>query len=150
MIKKYKHELSVGIFVFIGLICIAYLTIKLGKMELFSAGGYTLTAKFEAATGLRKGASVELAGVQVGKVISIDLDRKTYAAVVEIKIESQVELSDDVIASIKTSGLIGDKYISLSPGGSPAILKDGDEITETLSPMDIESLLSKYVFGGVK
>lgn len=149
--KKYNSEIIVGIFVLIGLLCLGYMTVRLGKMDVFGNTGYTLTAKFESVTGLRNGASVEIGGVSVGKVTGISLDPSDYRAAVSIRIlNDQIELSDDVIASIKTSGLIGDKYVSLSPGGSTAMLHDGDEITETLPPIDIENLISKYVFGGVK
>lgn len=147
--KKYSLEFSVGIFVLIGLACLGYLTIKLGKMEVFGTDGYTLSAKFSSITGLRTGASVEIGGVPVGKVTGIALD-KNYTADVTLLINNGVELSDDCIASIKTSGLIGDKYVSISIGGSPDMLAHGGEITETESAIDIEALVSKYVFGGVE
>lgn len=147
--KKYSLEFSVGIFVLIGLACLGYLTIKLGKMEVFGADGYTLTARFSSVAGLRTGASVEIGGVPVGKVTDIAL-AKNYTAGVTLLINNGVELSDDSIASIKTSGLIGDKYVSISIGGSPDMLAHGGEITETESAIDIEALISKYVFGGVK
>ena len=147
--KKYKIEMYVGIFVFIGLICLSYMTIKLGKMEVFSNDGYTLTANFTSITGLKTGASVEISGVRVGKVTGITLN-KGYLAQVSLLINKGVELSDDSIASVKTSGLIGDKYISVSRGGSDVTLADGDVLIETESAIDIESLISKYVFGGVE
>ena len=88
--------------------------------------------------------------VQVGQVDSISLDLKDHVALVRMKIRKDVELTDDAIASVKTSGLIGDKYLNLSPGGSDHILKAGDTLTETESALDIEELISKYAFGGVK
>jgi len=142
--------LWVGIFVFIGLVCTAYLTIRLGKIDWFSPGGYYLTARFESVSGLKSGAFIEMAGVQIGEVESIRLDPKDQVAVVKMMIQSHIKLTDDVIASIKTSGLIGDKYIQISAGGSDIILKNGDLIFETESAVDLESLISKYVFGGVK
>lgn len=147
--KKYSLEFAVGIFVLIGLVCLGYLTIKLGKMEVFGTDGYTITARFASITGLKTGASVEIAGVPVGKVTGITL-ATNYAADVSLLINNSIELSDDSIASVKTSGLIGDKYISISLGGSPDTLADGGEITETESAVDIEALISKYVFGDVK
>lgn len=148
--KKYSNELSVGIFVFIGLLCIAYLTVRLGKMEIFSNEGYVLTASFDTVSGLRNGSSVLIAGVPVGKVVKISLDPKNfYRAKVEIKIDDNIRFGDDVIASIKTSGLIGDKYVNLSPGGSSSILNDGDEITETTPMFDLENILAKFVAPGV-
>jgi len=146
---KYTKETSVGIFVLICLLCVGYLTIKLGKMELSSGNSYSIYARFGSITGLRSGADVEIAGVPVGKVASITLDQAEGLAVVELAINNGVELTDDTIASVKTSGLIGDKYIKLSPGGSLDILESGDELSDTESAVDIEELISKYVFGGV-
>ena len=147
--KKYKLEMYVGIFVFIGLICLAYMTVKLGKMEVFGNDGYMLTANFTSTTGLKVGATVEISGVQVGKVTGITLN-KNYLSQVSILLNKGVELSDDSIASVKTSGLIGDKYISISRGGSDVTLAEGDVLVETESSGDIEALISKYVFGGVE
>lgn len=147
--QKYTKETSVGIFVLICLLCVGYLTIKLGKMEVLNNNGYTVFARFSSITGLRSGAEVEIAGVPVGKVGKITLDQDEGLALVELQIEKDIELSDDVIASVKTSGLIGDKYIKLSPGGSLDTLENGSEITDTESAVDIEELISKYVFGGV-
>lgn len=150
MKHSYTKQTIAGIFVLIGIVCIGYLTIKLGKMELIGDEGYTLRASFVSVAGLRVGANVEIAGVNVGRVTNISLDTNKHArAVVKMQIKKDVPLTDDVIASVRTSGLIGDKYIMLSPGGSPDILKDGDEITETEPSVDIESLISKYAFGKV-
>jgi len=150
MVKKTLIETAVGVFVLIGLMCVGYLTIKLGKMELIGDNYYYLQARFQNATGVKKGAQVEIAGVQVGQVDDIALDPKRQVALLRLKIQKGVQLSDDVIASVKTAGLIGDRYIKLSPGGSDSLLKNGDTITETESALDIEELVSKYVFGGVK
>lgn len=147
--KKTSVEISVGIFVLIGIICVGYLTIRLGKMELIGDNYYPLYARFTSVSGLKAGTQIEIAGVPVGKVDSITIDRKEKVAVVRLKILNGIELSDDVIASVKTAGLIGDKYINLSPGGSDEILKPGDFITETEPAIDLEELISKYVFGKV-
>lgn len=142
-------EIGVGIFVLIGIICVGYLTVRLGKMEWFGVDYYSVSAQFQSISGLNNGASVEVAGVQIGKVDSISLDKEEMVAVVKMKIQKGVVLTDDVIASIKTAGLIGDKYIKLTPGGSDEILNAGDTIIETESAIDLEELISKYVFGGV-
>lgn len=147
--KKKSIETSVGIFFLLGLICVGYLTVKLGKMEILGENNYTVFAKFTSVSGLKKGSQVELAGVKIGSIDSISLD-KDDRALVKLKIDNNIALTDDVIASVKTSGLIGDKYIKISQGGSDIILKPGDRITETQSAVDIEELISKYVFGGVK
>jgi phospholipid/cholesterol/gamma-HCH transport system substrate-binding protein len=147
--KRSSIELGVGIFVLIGLICVGYLTIKLGKMEWLGENHYLLNARFESVSGLKAGAEVDLAGVQIGQVDSISLDNVRQMALVQLKIQKGVQLSQDVIASVKTAGLIGDKYISISPGGASEMLKPGDTIEETESALDIEELISKYVFGKV-
>ena len=148
--KKTSVETAVGVFVLIGLISVAYLTIKLGKMEWFGDDYYMLNARFNSVAGLKAGALVELAGVEIGQVADIRLDKQRQVAIVNLNIKKNVILTDDVIASVKTSGLIGDKYISLTPGGSDRILKPGDMIIDTESALDIEELVSKYVFGDAK
>ena len=147
--KKGSMEAGVGIFVIIGLLCVGYLAVKLGKMQLFGENTYPVFAKFQSVSGLKSGAYVEMAGVQIGQVATISLDKKNKVAIVEMKIKNEFPLSDDVIASVATSGLIGDKYIKLSPGASERVLKPGDLITETESAVNLEELISKYVFGGV-
>ena len=147
--KKSSVEIAVGVFVLIGLICVGYLTIKLGKMELIGGNHYYLNARFDSASGLKSGAAIEIAGVQVDQVDGVTLDQERQVAVVKLKSENHIELTDDVIASVKTAGLIGDKFIKLTPGGSDEVLKPGDMIIETESAIDLEELISKYVFGGV-
>ncbi len=148
--KKSSAEMVVGIFVLIGIVCVGYLTIQLGKMELIGGNYYHLQAKFESVSGLKTGAQVEIAGVQVGQVDAINLDVDQMVALVDLKIRKGIELTDDTIASVKTAGLIGDKYIKISPGGSDEVLKPGGMIMETESAIDLEELISKYVFGGIK
>jgi len=147
-VKKTSIETSVGIFVLLGLVCVGYLTIKLGKMELVGDNNYPIYARFQSVSGLKKGSHVEIAGVKIGTIDSISLD-KDNKAIVKMKIEKGLVLSDDVIASVKTSGIIGDKFIKISPGGSDTLLKPGETITETVSALDLEELVSKFVFGGV-
>lgn len=147
-----KHgtlEMAVGIFVLIGILCVSYLTIKLGKMELLGDEYYYLNARFDTVAGLKTGSQVDLAGVQIGQVEDIRLDTERMVAHVTLKIKKDVELTDDAIASVKTAGLIGDKYVSITPGGSDEILQSGDMILETESPLDFEEMVSKYVFGDV-
>lgn len=146
MIKK---QTAVGIFVLIGLICLGYLTIKLGKMEIFGSNSYTVNAQFSSVSGLRNGANVEISGVQVGRVSGIELDPETYLAKISMKINNNIVLSDDTMASIKTSGLIGDKFVELTPGGSDETLAEGSSITDTEPPVDLIALISKYVFGSI-
>ncbi|WP_054032288.1 outer membrane lipid asymmetry maintenance protein MlaD [Desulfatitalea tepidiphila] len=148
--KKGSVEMAVGIFVLIGMLCAAYLAIKLGRMEWFGEETYQVQAYFNSVSGLKKGAVVEMAGVEVGQVHGIMLDAEHQMAVVTLDIRNGVQLSTDVIASVKTSGLIGDKYIRLSSGGATDVLKAGDTIMDTESALDIEELIGQYVFGKVK
>ena len=147
--QKTSIEMAVGIFMLIGIACAGYLTIQLGKMQWIGDNFYALEARFKSAAGLKAGSQIEIAGVQVGQVDAIQFDTKRQMALVRLKIQKNIVLTDDVIASVKTSGLIGDRYIKLTPGGSDLILKPGDQITETESAIDFEELISKYVFGKV-
>ena len=147
--KKYSMETIVGIFVFIGLLCVGYLTVKLGKMELIGGDNYTLYARFDSVSGLRPDSSVEIAGVEIGRIGKISLDSERYMALVMLKIRKGIQITDDAIASIKTSGMIGDKFIKITPGGSDSILEPGGTIVETESAVDLEELISEYIFGGM-
>ena len=147
---KARLETIVGVFVLVGILCLAYLSIKLGKMELIGGDTYRVRANFDSVSGLRSGASVEIAGVEVGRVDRIVLDPKQgYTANVSLLINSGIQLQDDVIASVRTRGIIGDKYVQLKPGGSDRLLKEGGRIRETESAIDFEGLISKYIHGNV-
>ena len=141
-------EFTVGIFVLIGILALGYLSIQLGGLDLFSNSTYKVGAKFSTVTGLRSGASVEMAGVKVGWVDKISLAGEE--ALVTIRINQEVELSQDSIASIRTKGILGDKYIRLSQGGSEKIIKPGGLIRETEPPIDIEKILGEFIYGKVK
>lgn len=147
--KKYSMETTVGLFCLLGLLCVAYLTVKLGKMEILGGDTYQIKARFTSAQGLKPGSFVDMAGVQVGQVESISLDTGSYVAMVTLKIKDWAPIDEDAIATIKTSGIIGDRYISISPGGSDRMLKEGDTLVETEPAVDLEALISKYVFGGM-
>ena len=148
--KNEGMEILVGAFVLIGLFCIGYMTVKLGHLNITTSDEYTLKAHFVSITGLKKRARIEISGIEVGYVVKRSLDQENQLALVEMRIQKKIKLGDDVIASVKTSGLIGDKYIELTPGGSDDYLNDGDFITETESSVDIEELIGKYVFGGAE
>ncbi len=147
--KKFNIELAVGFFVLIGIIALGYLSVKLGRMEIVGKGGYTVYAEFEQTGGIRPGSSVEIAGVEVGKVQSVELN-EDYMAVVKMVIDRDVKLQEDSIASVKTKGLIGEKYIQILPGASERLIADGGKIRETESAVDYEEILSKYIFGKVE
>lgn len=146
--KKFDLELAVGLFLLVGIICLGYISVKLGKLEVLGGEYYTVYADFAKAGGIKPGSSVEIAGVEVGKVKSIRLG-KDYEALVGLQISSKVKIQEDAIASVKTKGLIGEKFVQITPGGSEKILADGGKIRETESAVDIEELISKYVFGKV-
>lgn len=148
--KKYSNETIVGIFVIVGLLCVGYMTVKLGNVSLFGDDAYPLYAKFNSVTGLRVGNPVEMLGIEIGRVAGFRMDQENQVAVVELKIKRDIKVYDDAIASIKTAGLIGDKYVSIDAGGSDELLKPGDTITDTESPVDIGDLISKYAFGDVE
>ena len=147
--KKYTQETVVGIFVVIGLLAIAYMTVKLGNIGFLGENTYSLYAKFSSVTGLRTGNPVNMLGLEIGRVESFKMDQENQVAIVELKINNGIEIFDDAIASIKTEGLIGDKFVSIDAGGGGDLLKNGDIITDTESPTDIMELVSKYAFGDV-
>ena len=144
--KKRLIEFYVGLFVIIGVACTAYLLVSLGDMHLGGGNTYRIEAYFSNVAGLKSGATVEMAGVEIGRVVSVKLDTDKLLARVTMGIDKGVVLAEDAIASVKTSGIIGDKYINLSPGGSPMTLEDGDTLFNTESAIDIEALVSKYIF----
>ncbi len=143
--KERRLEIVVGIFVVVGLACVAYLTIRLGNFDLFGASGYIVQAEFDSVSGLTDGAPVEIAGVMVGRVERIALDK--YRAIVTLRLQPGIRVQDDAIASIKTKGLLGEKYVQILPGGSERIVPPGGRLRETESPTDLQDLLSKYIFG---
>ena len=145
--KKFDIELAVGLFIIAGIICLGYLSIKLGKMEIVGERGYEIYGVFSNIGGLKVGATVEIAGVTVGRVKTINLDN--YQARVVLNLPSSVKIQEDAIASVKTKGLVGEKYIEITPGGSEKILQPGTRIRETQSPVDLEELISKFVFGKI-
>jgi phospholipid/cholesterol/gamma-HCH transport system substrate-binding protein len=140
-------ELGVGLFLLIGIVCLAYLSFRLGKVQFWGGSDYRLHAIFSTVGGLNTDADVSMAGVKIGHVEDIRL--KNGKASVTLSIHRDIQLEEDVIASIKTMGIIGDKYISISPGASDEYIKPGGTIRETQQPLDIESLLGKFVFGSV-
>jgi phospholipid/cholesterol/gamma-HCH transport system substrate-binding protein len=148
--KKYSMETAVGVFVLVGLICVGYMTVKLGKVSLFGEDTYQLHARFASVSGLRVGSSVEIYGIEVGSVTSLGIDAEKQMGIVTMKINKGVAIYDDAAATIKTAGLIGDKFVRIDPGGSGELLKPGGMITQTTVPSDIEDLIGKYAFGDVK
>jgi len=143
--KETKLELIVGVFVLVGLAALTYLAVKLGKLEVIGVDQRYVQAVFDSAAGLKPGAAVEIAGVQVGQVKRIALDGER--AIVTLALHSGVKVHKDAIASIRTRGLIGDKYISLSPGGSDPELAAGEKIRDTESGVDLEQIIGEFIHG---
>jgi phospholipid/cholesterol/gamma-HCH transport system substrate-binding protein len=146
--ERTKVNVAVGLFVVVGILALGYLSIKLGRVSFLGGSGYVVTVDFPTVGGLKSGSAVEIAGVEVGRVDSIDL--VDYQARVSLRMRSGVQLQEDTIASIKTKGLIGEKYVRLSPGGSDRIIPADGRIREVEAPVDFEELLSKYIFGKVE
>ena len=140
-----RVELFVGIFVVVGIAAMAYISIKLGDVRVFGESGYVLYAEFDSVSGLREGADVEIAGVVIGRVEKIEL--KDYISTVKLRIAPDVRIPEDSTASIRTRGVIGDKFIEITPGGSDVFLKPGETIVDTESSINIEELIRKYIFG---
>jgi phospholipid/cholesterol/gamma-HCH transport system substrate-binding protein len=143
---NYKtSEIIVGLFVLIGIACLGYLAIKLGKLEVLSDSGYTVYADFPTVAGLKRGDPVEIAGVKVGRVESMGLADDRARLV--LRVDDGIKLQEDVIASVRARGLIGDKFVLVSPGASDKIIPPGGRIRETESPPDIPDLIGKLVGG---
>jgi len=145
--KRFDLALGVGLFMIVGIACLGFLSVKLGRMEPLGGGGYMVHAVFSESGGLRTGAAVVIAGVEIGRVKSITL--VDYQAFVLMNIEEDVKLQEDCIASIKTRGLIGEKYVDITPGAEEELIQPGGRIRETQPAIDLESLISKYVFGKI-
>jgi len=147
--KQSKLELIVGVFVLAGIAAVAYLALKIGAGTLVGADTYTLKARFTNSGGLNPGSNVIVSGVPVGRVEKVTLNPADYSSVVEFTVRKDVKLPADSIASIKTTGLIGDKFLALAPGGDERFLAAGELITDTESTVDLESLISRFAFGNV-
>ena len=148
--KKYSKETIVGIFVFIGLLGITYMTVKLGNVAIIGDNSYSLFARFTSVSGLRVGSAVQMLGLEVGRVERLTMNQEDQVAVVEFKIKKDVMVYEDAMASIKTEGLIGDKYVQIDPGGAEDVLPPGGMIIDTQPAIDIGDLIGKYAFGDVK
>ncbi len=145
--KKANVEVGVGIFVLVGIACLVYLAVHLGEWEIFRRG-YRVYAVFDNISGLKKGASVEVAGVEVGRVEEITVTPE-YRARLTLNLNKNIVLHEDAIASIRTKGIIGDKFVKLSPGFSEGTIPPGGRIRETESVIELEELVSKYIHGKV-
>jgi len=142
-----RAEMTVGVFVFIGLLAIGWLAIIVGQVGGLGQSGYTLTADFDDAGGVRKGGDIMMAGVIVGRVDSVYLQDNDHASMI-LRINDGIQITEDAFASVRTKGIIGDRYIRITQGMEEDFLKPGNEIEETESAINIEDLISKYIFSG--
>jgi len=147
--KKNVYESIAGMFVFVGLIVLVYMTVTLGNISLFDDNFMVLKARFNTVTGLRVGNPIEMYGIEIGHVGELAIDDEVQMALASLNIQKSAQIYSDAIASIKTAGLIGDKFISIDPGGSGKMLDHNDIIINTESPVDINDLIGKYAFGSV-
>ncbi len=145
-----RVEIFVGIFLIIGFLAFGWLALQLGEVPwLTNSRTYTLNAEFDNISGLKTGGNVQIAGVNVGSIREVRLS-KDDTAIVTMQIKRGIEIPLDSIASVKTQGIMGDKFIQLSIGGDEKTFKEGGTITDTESSIDLESLISKFAFGQVK
>ena len=145
--EEAKVEMIGGKIYIIGIYMVGDLLYQERKLEMVGRDLYEVEGLFNTATGLKSGAAVEIAGVEVGRVKAISL--KEDRALVRLGLHYGTKLYSDTIASIKTRGIIGEKYLALSPGGGGDPLKPGDIIRDTESGLDLEELVSQYVHGKV-
>ena len=147
--KKINIDFAVGLFMLCGFAAFVYLSLQLGEFSFFSMKkNYTIIAEFDSVSGLKEGAVMEISGVKIGKISRIILNKDDRAEVY-LLVPNEVVITEDAIASIKTHGIIGDKFVRISQGGAEVLLQDGDVITETESTVDLEELVSKFIFGDV-
>ena len=144
-----KIEIIVGIFVLSGLIGVFFMAFRIGKSEFIGQKTYELNAVFSNLSGVSENGRVEIAGVRIGSVKNIKMN-ENYQAVATLILPEHLKLDDDTIAAVKTSGLIGDRFIELLPGGSGIQLEPGGVIFDTQSAIDLESLISKFGFGNLQ
>jgi phospholipid/cholesterol/gamma-HCH transport system substrate-binding protein len=150
MSQPARLEFLTGLFVLAGMIAVVWLSLNTGRGNALSGPTYLIEARFANSGGINTGSSVQLAGVPVGRVESLRVDPKDYSSVATLRIRADLQLPTDSMASVKTSGLIGDKYLLLSPGAEEQFLKPGETITMTESSVDLESLIGKMAFGSVQ
>ena len=145
MTEYKKIEMIVGAFVLVGIISISWMAVKLGQIGGIGASGYALEAVFTDAGGMRSGSDVMMAGVVIGRVGDVAVNDDSEAKLM-LLIDDGIPVSADAIASVRTKGIIGERYIRITQGGDDEMLQAGDEIEETESAINIEDLVSKYIF----
>ena len=147
--KKFARESWVGLFMTVGLGCVVYMAVQLGHLPLWGSDTYVLTARFSKIASLRAGNAVTMMGIRIGEVTAVRIDQERGQAVVEFRVREDIEIYSDAIASIKTQGLIGEKYMAIDAGGGGERLSAGDTIIDTEPPIDLNEVIGKYAFGSI-
>jgi phospholipid/cholesterol/gamma-HCH transport system substrate-binding protein len=147
--KTCDTEVVVGLLLLTGVALLVYISLHLGQISFGSAQGYTVQAEFPNAGGLQDGAVVELAGVKIGRVAAVTLT-DTYRARVILHLIPAISLQEDARAAIKSKGLIGERYVEIAPGKASTQLTPGGTIRETEAPVDIQEVITKFIFGNVE
>ncbi len=142
-----RIEITVGVFVFLGLVAMGWLALRLGQVGGLGQSGYILTADFEDAGGVRSGGDIMMAGIIIGRVDSVLLKDNDTASMI-LRVNDGVQIAEDAFASVRTKGIIGDRYIRITQGTEDTMLEPGEEIQETESAVNLEDLISKYIFSG--
>jgi phospholipid/cholesterol/gamma-HCH transport system substrate-binding protein len=148
--KKFAKESWVGLFMTVGLICVVYLAVQLGDVSLWGTDSYTLQAGFSEISSLRPGSPVTMMGIDIGQVTAVSIDQEQGQAMVRFRVDNAIRVYSDAIASIKTRGLLGERYLAIDAGGGGTPLKSGDTIWDTEAPVDLTEMIGKYAFGTVK
>lgn len=147
--KSTYVDIFVGLFLIIGFAALGWLALQLGEIPWITGSRtYTVNAEFSNISGVNTGADIQVAGVKIGTVRRLSLSEDAYA-MVAMQINRDVKIPLDSVASVKSKGIIGDKFIQISLGGDEEVFKEGDILTETESTVDLESLISKFAFGKV-
>lgn len=143
-------EIFVGIFLVVGFVALGWLAMELGEVSWLTGNKtYSIMAEFDNISGVKSGADIQIAGVRVGTVGELSLN-EDGVAMVNLQIDRSVEIPVDSIASVKSQGIIGDKFIQISLGGDEILFQAGEVLRDTESAVDLESLISKFAFGQVK
>jgi phospholipid/cholesterol/gamma-HCH transport system substrate-binding protein len=152
MTQRRNYQIGTGLFILLGFAALGYLATQTTSVANFDQGpSYSLKARFTNVGQLKLRAPVKIAGVRIGSVSAIVLEPEKLDALVTLSIDNRYkQLPDDSSASIFTSGLLGDQYVGLTPGGSPEVFKDGDEVVLVQNAIQLEELIGKYLVGSDK
>lgn len=143
-----RIEITVGLFVLVGAACLVYIALVLGQVGGFGTDTYQVFAIFDSVEGLTTGASVEVAGVPVGRVNDIQLTNEGLARV-ELQLKNKIRLDNETICSVRTKGIIGEKFLRLALGGGEKTIPPGGKITETEPALDLQDVISQFIHGKI-